>query len=34
MRMICIFNPPLTGREVHDKTGAYPLVREGTPAPA
>jgi L-ectoine synthase len=21
----CVFNPPVTGREVHDKTGAYPL---------
>ncbi len=26
MRMVCIFNPPLTGREVHDETGAYALV--------
>ena len=26
MRLICVFNPPLTGREVHDKEGAYPLV--------
>ena len=24
MRMVCVFNPPLTGREVHDATGAYP----------
>lgn len=23
MRMVCVFNPPLTGREVHDATGAY-----------
>ncbi|HSM12487.1 MAG TPA: ectoine synthase [Thermoanaerobaculia bacterium] len=29
MRMICVFNPPLTGREVHDETGAYPPAREG-----
>jgi L-ectoine synthase len=28
MRMVCVFNPPLTGREVHDETGAYPLVAE------
>ncbi|MEN3974248.1 ectoine synthase [Emcibacter sp. SYSU 3D8] len=21
----CVFNPPVTGREVHDETGAYPL---------
>jgi L-ectoine synthase len=26
MRMICVFNPPLTGREVHDAEGVYPLV--------
>lgn len=26
MRMVCVFNPPLTGREVHDETGAYALV--------
>lgn len=26
MRMICVFNPPITGREVHDKSGAYPLA--------
>ena len=25
MRMICVFNPPLTGREVHTKEGYYPL---------
>jgi len=25
MRMVCVFNPPLTGREVHDETGAYAL---------
>ena len=21
----CVFNPPVTGREVHDSTGAYPI---------
>lgn len=26
MRMICVFNPPLTGREVHDDDGVYPLL--------
>lgn len=26
MRMVCVFNPPVTGKEVHDETGAYPLV--------
>ncbi|BFT69448.1 ectoine synthase [Paenibacillus sp. P36] len=25
MRMICVFNPPTTGREVHDAQGVYPL---------
>lgn len=25
MRLICVFNPPLTGQEVHDAEGAYPL---------
>lgn len=28
MRLICVFNPPLTGREVHDASGVYPLVTE------
>ncbi|HJL19328.1 MAG TPA: ectoine synthase [Sandaracinaceae bacterium LLY-WYZ-13_1] len=23
MRMVCVFNPPVTGREVHDEDGAY-----------
>ncbi|MEQ8176843.1 MAG: ectoine synthase [Amphiplicatus sp.] len=26
MTMACVFNPPVTGKEVHDETGAYPLV--------
>lgn len=26
MRMICVFNPPLTGKETHDKEGAYPVL--------
>lgn len=26
MRMICVFNPPCTGQEVHDAEGAYPLL--------
>lgn len=25
MRMICVFNPPCTGKEVHDAEGTYPL---------
>jgi ectoine hydroxylase len=28
MRMVCVFNPPVTGRETHDETGAYPLLTE------
>jgi len=28
MRMVCVFNPPLTGREVHDESGVYPLLEE------
>ena len=25
LRVICVFNPPLTGQEVHDKEGVYAL---------
>lgn len=28
MRMVCVFNPPVSGDEVHDETGAYPLVED------
>ncbi|MFD4368153.1 ectoine synthase [Rhodococcus sp. NPDC058521] len=28
MRMLCVFNPPVTGREVHDENGVYPLIEE------
>jgi L-ectoine synthase len=28
LRVICVFNPPLTGQEVHDGSGVYPLVEE------
>lgn len=28
MRTVCVFNPPVTGREVHDESGVYPLVTE------
>ncbi|TYB33094.1 MAG: ectoine synthase [Flexistipes sinusarabici] len=28
MRLICVFNPPLVGREDHDEDGAYPLLDE------
>ncbi len=26
LRLMCVFNPPLTGREVHDERGTYPLL--------
>ena len=26
LRLICVFNPPLTGQEVHDREGAYPIL--------
>lgn len=26
MRTLCVFNPPITGREVHDENGVYPLL--------
>ena len=29
LRFVCVFNPPLTGAEVHDADGAYPLTKEG-----
>ncbi|GAA4889906.1 ectoine synthase [Saccharopolyspora cebuensis] len=28
MRTVCVFNPPVTGREVHDEHGVYPLIIE------
>ena len=28
MRMVCVFNPPLHGKETHDKDGVYPLEAE------
>ena len=30
MRMVCVFNPPLSGEEVHGPDGAYPLIEEGS----
>ena len=30
----CVFNPPVTGREVHDETGAYPADPEAKVAAA
>ena len=32
LRMVCVFTPPVTGQEVHDETGAYPLLREEAPS--
>lgn len=29
LRLICVFNPPLTGNEVHDPQGVYPLEAAG-----
>jgi L-ectoine synthase len=28
LRVVCVFNPPLTGKEMHDEEGTYPLVEE------
>lgn len=28
LRVVCVFNPPCTGQEVHDEDGAYPLLDE------
>lgn len=28
LRMICVFNPPVTGTEVHDEQGIYPLIED------
>lgn len=28
MRLVCAFNPPVTGRETHNKDGAYELVED------
>ena len=30
MRMVCVFNPPVTGREVHGDDGAYPPPEKAT----
>jgi len=27
MKMLCVFNPPVTGQETHDESGSYPLVK-------
>lgn len=28
LRVVCVFSPPLTGKEVHDEEGIYPLLTE------
>lgn len=28
LRLICIFNPALTGQEIHDEDGSYPILQE------
>ncbi|MCP8616122.1 ectoine synthase [Salirhabdus salicampi] len=28
MRMVCVFNPPITGKETHDENGVYPLIED------
>ncbi|TDC10145.1 ectoine synthase [Streptomyces sp. 8K308] len=28
LRVLCVFNPPVTGREDHDENGVYPLLTE------
>jgi len=33
VRMMCVFNPPVTGREIHDADGSYPLLEDAEPAP-
>jgi len=32
LRMICVFNPPCSGQEVHDDDGSYPLPDEAATA--
>ncbi len=28
MRMVCVFNPPIKGTEVHDENGVYPVAED------
>jgi len=28
MRMVCVFKPPITGKEVHDESGVYPAMTD------
>jgi L-ectoine synthase len=34
LRMVCVFTPALTGREVHDEEGTYPLLTGSNGLPA
>lgn len=34
LRMVCVFNPPLSGKEVHDADGVYPLIEDDEPTTA
>ncbi len=34
LRLVCVFAPALTGREVHDEEGVYPLIEEEEQASA
>ena len=31
--LICVFNPPLVGKEIHDESGSYPAANEGYDSP-
>lgn len=33
LRFVCVFNPPVTGAEVHDADGAYPIVDDHDEVP-
>jgi len=30
LRLVCVFNPALTGSEVHDKEGSYPVLDDAS----
>jgi L-ectoine synthase len=34
LRVVCVFNPALTGDEVHDEQGTYPLLEDEAGVPA
>jgi L-ectoine synthase len=31
LRMVCVFSPPCSGAETHDRDGSYPLLTAGEP---